>query len=432
MDQSNLEKADRRSAAERKAKLAARKAARRAELPGFQARADERFDDGFLARLGGAQAAKTRTRLLNRIRAFAKVRPFIATLTVSAVIFGLYFFVIAAPLYVSTAQFSIRGKEGGNSSGLLASLALPGGGGGGVAESIAVSEYIRSHDILNSLDTRLQLRKIYSKFRLDPFAVLSRDASPESFLKFYRGHIRLQLDREANITTLTVESYDPQSAHAMAEQIMELSEAFVNDISGRVREATLSEARRVVEFSRQSLSDLRDSLAEFRNRTGQLDPTQAGAGIAQQLMALQGDVVRQQAKLDSMLTVVQADSPKVKEARAQIESLQQQIKEYRDALASTNVNDTLAKDLKEYERLLTERTYAEQRMQAALASLDQARLLANQRERFVVRIVDPNIPSTPTRPRRIAMFLLSMTLVTIGYGIVYFAIAGVRDHEGVV
>ena len=70
-------------------------------------------------------------------------------------------------------------------------------------------------------------------------------------------------------------------------------------------------------------------------------------------------------------------------------------------------------------------------MVAALGSYDSARTAAAQRERFVVRVVNPNYPDRPTLPRRFLSFLETLAAAAAAYAIIALAIAGVRDHQGI-
>ncbi len=71
--------------------------------------------------------------LTERVRTMSSSRPFALFVVVCAVILGVYYFLMAAPIYVSEASFSIRGRETPTStSALLSQL-----GGGVVAPAAA-------------------------------------------------------------------------------------------------------------------------------------------------------------------------------------------------------------------------------------------------------------------------------------------------------
>lgn len=359
---------------------------------------------------------------------FVRKHPFLAFLGLAAAVFAVYFGVVHPPVYVATTQFSIRGKETTQPASVLASF-IPTGSSGGISESIAVREYIHSPQMMQLLDARHDLRGLFSAFRLDPLNRISADASPEDLLAFYRKRIDVVLDREASILKVVVHAYEPQSAHDIAASIVELSEDYVNELSTRVREATLSDAREEVEKAGDEVREVRLQLASFRNRSGELDPAQRGAATVGALIELEGKITELRAERASQLASLRADAPQVKQVEARIAALEAQAADQRQALASTGENSTLAGVLREYEGLVIQREYAETRLTAALAALDNARQLADQRERFVVPIVAPTVPTEATEPRRLASFVLAMVLSIIGYGIVGYTIAGINDHD---
>ncbi|MEM1409661.1 MAG: hypothetical protein AAGG79_02820, partial [Pseudomonadota bacterium] len=319
------------------------------------------------------------------------------------------------------------GKENGQPTSVLSAF-IPAGGSGGISESIAVREYIHSAQMLDMLDERHSLRELYSRFRLDPFARVSRKASMEDLTAFYRKRIKVSLDREASILRVEVHSYTPQSAFAIAQSIVEFSEDYVNDLSARIREATLADARTEVSKAEDDVRDVRLQLAAFRNRSGEIDPAQTGAATVGALVSLESNITELRAELASQLAINRPDSPQVRVTEARIASLERQASAQRQALASDE-DGTLAELLKEYEALFIQREYAETRLTAALTALDNARQLADQRERFVVPIVAPALPTEATEPHRIASFLLAVILAVIGYGIVAYTIAGINDHD---
>lgn len=359
----------------------------------------------------------------------ARKRPFSLVMSAAAAVCGLYYFVLAAPLYVCEAHFAIRSHEAPGPDPLLAGLV--GQVAGTLQESIAIRDYIQSHDMLAALDERLDLRSQYAAPRLDPLRQFSVDASDEDFLDFFLALVSITIDREANIVTLEVQSFTPESAKAIATSILDLSETFINALSSRVREATLRTTRAEVEDARAQVTSARIALARFRNQTGDLNPVETGSGTLRSVMGLEQEITRLRGDLASMLTISQETSPQVQQLKARILSLEDQSREQRAKLAGAQRGATLAESLVTYEELQVEHEYADRRLISALTALDAARTVAEQRERFLVRIVNPHLPHDSTEPRRVLYFILTLIIVVVGYGIVSFTIAGINDHRGV-
>ncbi len=137
------------------------------------------------------------------------------------------------------------------------------------------------------------------------------------------------------------------------------------------------------------------------------------------------------AELATMLTVNTPNSPQARQLQARIGALEGQIAETQKKVADTSRSDNLAKRLYDYEGLLVANEYAEKQLVAALGAYDNALAVASQRERFLVRIVNPNLPDRPTQPKRLLSFIEALLVVVAAYGIIALAVAGVRDHQGI-
>ena len=74
---------------------------------------------------------------------------------------------------------------------------------------------------------------------------------------------------------------------------------------------------------------------------------------------------------------------------------------------------------------------AEAKLATATTAFDAARATAQQREKYVVRVINPNRPDRPTEPKRLLDFLMVMVFALTGYAIITLAVAGIRDHRGV-
>lgn len=364
-------------------------------------------------------------------RDFARRHPFFVVAPIAAIVLAFYYGLLAAPVYVSETQISIRGKDSAPQPTLLSAFVST-GGSGGLSESVAVLEYIHSAPMLQDLSKQIDLFAHYTAFRIDPFSSISKRSSQEQYLNFYRKRVAVILDREAAIVKVEVNAYSPEMALQTAQAIVTLSEEYVNDLSARIRDETLKDARDEFARAQDEVRDVRLSLAEFRNRSGELDPASRGSASVSALISLEGDITRLRGELASQLAINREDAPQVQAIEAQIRSLEGQVEDQRRRLASDNSNGTLAEVLREYEGLVIQREYAETRLTAALAALDGARQLAAQRERFVVPIVDPVLASQATKPRRFASFCLGMLMVLIGYGIIRYTIAGIGDHDGAI
>src|SRR5690606_9743502 len=134
-----------------------------------------------------------------------------------------------------------------------------------------------------------------------------------------------------------------------------------------------------------------------------------------------------QAELASALTFNRPDSPVVRQLRARLAAIRAQQARLRTEQGAGGG----ARQVTNYESLLAQREIAQSKLAAATTSFETARASAQQREKYVVRVVNPSQPDRPTAPKRFLDFLTVLIFAVAGYAIVSLAIAGIRDHRGV-
>ena len=368
-----------------------------------------------------------------RFRSVSTSRPFVAFVFVSAIVLGVYYFILAAPMYVSEASFSIRGREAPSAASSLLG-ALGGGAAGDSPSSTDTAElqtYIGSYEMAEKLDQQFHLREVYSRPRLDFLNWMPRSAPKDRYLGFYKKMVRISIDHDTNLINIKVKSFDPKLSQAIAAALLQISSDYLNNLSAIVRRDTVKTSEQELEQAEENVRKARLEMTAYRAATGTLDPAASALATSAGISAMQQEVLEQRADLTSMLSYNRPGSAMVTQAQARIAGLEAQIASQQQKIANTKASDSIAERLRTYEGLQIASDYADKQLVAALAANDSARSLANQRERFVVPAVAPNLPDVATEPHRLSSFLEAMLVLVAVYGIVALAIAGVRDHQGI-
>ena len=373
-----------------------------------------------------------------RFRSMSTSRPFVIFVVIAAVILGIYYFMLAAPIYISEASFSIRGREEPSAgASLLGALGGAMGGGGAAAsgptstDTAELQTYIQSYEMANKLDQQFHLRSIYAEPRLDFLNHLSKTASRDSYLNFYRRMVKISIDHDTNLINIKVKAFDPKTAQVLASAILLDAADYLNRLSNTIRRDTLRTSELELQQAEEKVRQARLAMTNYRASTSSLDPAAAAMATSAGISGMQQEVLELKAEMAGMLALNQPGSPAMAEAQAKIRGVENQIAAQQAKIANTSASDSIAERLKTYEGLVIASDYADRQLVAALSSFDAARNLANQRERFVVPAVAPNLPDEPTEPHRLAAFLEAMLVLIAVYGIVALAIAGVRDHQGI-
>ena len=350
--------------------------------------------------------------------------PFLPIMAVVAVLAALYYAFIAAPMYVSEFRFSIHDQQAPTTTTLLAGLT---GTPTGLADVVSVQDYVLSNQTMLELDKQFHLREAYSRFRPDLFNWLPPNASQEKLLDFYRRMIVVKLDRQAFIVEIDVRSFDRDTAAKLAKALLTKTEDFVDGSTLSIRTQSMQDAQTELNRAEAAAQVARDAVQKFRGASSAVDPAVAGAQVQSGAAAIEAQAFSVQAQLASAQTYGNPNSPQVQQLQASLNTLKAQIARLKSQQSASN----LPHQVTTFETLEAQRTAAEARLELAKSAYEQARAQAQQREKYVVQIVSPNVPDKAIEPERIRDFLMVMVFAVTGYAIVGLAIAGIRDHQGV-
>jgi capsular polysaccharide transport system permease protein len=340
---------------------------------------------------------------------------------------GVYYFGLAAPLYLSEAMFTVQGPAKGPASALDAALA-----GAGLArpseDAFAVHEFIMSRDAVRKLEQHDDLRAILSRPEGDfftRFRGISRRSDFEALYARYKHFVSVDMDSTTGVSGLHVKAYRPEDARLLATALMTYAEQLVNEMNERARNDTLATFRREVELAQERIDSIQAQLTAYRLKERMIDPKTASTGPLELLSQLNSAQANAKAQLAELLKN-SPNSPQIPLVRTRIASLDKLIAEERAKI--TGDNDSVVTTLTEYERLATDRDLAEKSLASAYVSLEAARLEAQRQQIYIETIAQPNLPDYPLYPNSVASFALVFAVCFIAYGIAWLLIASVREH----
>ena len=339
----------------------------------------------------------------------------------------IYYGVIASDIYISESRFVVRSPERPNQLGLGALLQ-------GTAlsrsqdESYSVQDFMLSRDALRELDEKLQIRTSYTDRSFDGFSRFpgfDRDTSFEALHRYYQKQVSIDYDTASSISVLMVRAFTPEKARDMNEALLLMGEHLVNNLNMRSRQDLIEVAQREVSAAEERSRNTSLSLSQFRSSDGVFDPT------AQSALQLQGvGKLREELLASEMqLTELRRLSP----SNPQVETLSHHVAELRRQVESESGRvvggkSSFSGKSPAYERLILEKTFADQQLGAAMASLETARREAARKQLYLERLVQPNLPDHAVEPRRLRGVLTVFALALVLWGVVSLVLAGVREH----
>lgn len=362
-----------------------------------------------------------------RLRRWARRRSFLLLVLLPTLLSAVWLYGFAAPQFASEARFLIRGRSAGAGGGGL-EAALQGAGFSRASEdAMGVRDYLQSHDAVAALRTRLPLIDIYRRPEADVVAKLWWSApTAERLHDYMRRMVSAQYDTVSGITTLRVKSFRPEDSQAVAGELLALSEELVNRLNARLREDGLRVAREEVARAESRLAAAQAEMTEFRERERSLDPERSAAVALDNLGRLEGALAQARAELAEASRFSRTDNPRIVQLRNRAEGLAQQVAEERQRISTSGAASS--RQLGEYERLATERELARTQLASATASLERARVDAQRQQLFLLRVVEPNRAEWARYPRATETVLYIFLCLSVGYGLAWLLIAGMREH----
>lgn len=353
---------------------------------------------------------------------------FFATVVIPTILATIYFGFLASDVYVSQSQFVVRSPDKPATSGLGVLLKTVGFSNAG-DEIFITQDFVKSRDALRSLNRNGEVEKSFGNpavSMFDRFNPLGWNGSFEDLYEFYTGKVAVEHNTTSSITTLTVRAFNADDAKRMNEQLLELAEGLVNRLNNRGEVDLLGYAQREAREAEEEARRASQALAAFRNTQGIVDPERQATVQLQLVSKLQDEVIGARLQLQQ-LQALAPENPQIPLLRTRIAGLSRQIDAELGRAAGGN--RSLSASAVRYQRLALDREYADKRLTAAMASLQEARNEARRKQAYVERIVQPSLPDEAQEPRRLRGIFATFVLGLVAFGILSMLLAGVREHR---
>ncbi|MDQ1899956.1 hypothetical protein RAH32_05815 [Paracoccus sp. WLY502] len=330
-----------------------------------------------------------------------------------------YLYARAEDQYASYMGFTVRSESGVSPSELLGGLtSLVGSTSSTGNDTDILYKFIQSHDLVQRIDDRLDLRAIWSKPENDPVFAYTGNNSLEDLLSEWERKVRVYYDE--GMIDLRVVAFDPKDAQAITQAIYDESTILVNELNAVAREDALRYARNDLDQALERLRSARQAMTEFRNRHQLVDPAADVAGQAGVVSTLQAQLAEQLVALGLLQANAQENDPRIEQTQLRVDVIREQIAAERQKFGSeTATGEALSEVVGQFESLMVDREFAEQTYVASLAAYDAARAEAARQTRYLAAYVKPTLAEDSEFPKRMKLlpliggFLLLIWIVGI-------------------
>ena len=380
----------------------------------------------------GAVATRTASvvRLSRReaVRQGASARmPFLMFWVAPTILYAVYIFLIAAPVYMSEAKFLVRAPAAPTPLAIstTSTLAITRSSD----ETQIIDAFLSSRDVVDQLSATVPLREIYDRPEADLFSRLSlpfMEASTERLHRHFRRWATAEIDEGTGITTVQAYAYRGEDARAIAAGMISTGEALVNRLNARAYEDRVSYAQMILDKAQEQVKAAEEKLTAFRNATRTVDLGREASAALERIGKMSADLAALEASLSQQMEMT-PNSPAIPSQKARVEAQKREIAALRREVVGSGTSMTT--DLAQYERLTLERMLNARSLEAAIGNFDRVRQQAQVQQFYLARVSEPSLPETAEYPRRLLSFLIYLFASFLLWRAGVAAVRFVRDHD---
>lgn len=341
----------------------------------------------------------------------------------------IYWGLIASNRYVSEAQVVIERTDMTAGAATDIGSLLSGVGGANRADQLLLRAHLLSVDMLNNLDSTLNLRAHYSDTRRDIVSRMwDKEIEQEWFHRHFLARTQVEFDDYAGVLVIKAQAYEPKMALDIAATLVEEGERYMNELGHRrAREQVAFLEKQVAEMSGKALQT-RQELLVFQNQKGMLSPQSLAETLLTTVNRLEAQLTDLKARRSSLLGYLSPSAPGVVEIDMQINGIEKQLQLEQSRLTSPR-GQTLNRTVEEYQRLEMTAKFAGDVYKTALVALEKGRIEALRTLKKVSVLQSPTLPQYPLEPRRLYNITVFIIMALILAGIVHLLAAIIRDHQ---
>ncbi|MGN0933794.1 capsule biosynthesis protein [Falsigemmobacter intermedius] len=318
---------------------------------------------------------------------------------IPTLIAGIYYSLLATPMYATRAEFVIQQAESQIGSGL-------GGLFSGTQfatsqDSIAVQGYLQSRDAMLRLDADLDFRAVFADPNVDELQRLDDPNSIEAAYKIYQKYVKIAYDPTEGIIKMEVSAPDPKLSAAWSERLIHYAEEQVNQLSERLRNDQMKGANASFAEAESRLLAAQTRLVELQEVNKVLSGEVEITLLSSQITALETQLTQDRLALAQMLSNATPNRARVEPLERRISTLEVQIRQLRDRLTQddTTSGRSIARIQSELVLAQTDVQTRQLLLTQAAQQLETARIEANRQQRYLSLSVAPVAPDVASYPR---------------------------------
>jgi capsular polysaccharide transport system permease protein len=358
-----------------------------------------------------------------------KQRQLLLVMGVPLLALFFYFYLVGRDRYIVSSEVVVRKANDSAQAGLSLGSILGGGNQQSLEDARYLRTYLQSPQVLEDLDRVLDFKAAYAKKGLDIYAGLGPNASRERAFEFFKRQVSISLNEGSGEMAIRTYGFTPNKALVLNQFLISQAEIFVNRLNQDVYRKQIDFALQQVKLNEDRVKIASQQLQQFQRQNQVLDAKSEGQGDLGFISALEGELAKQRVQLATLRRQFRdPKAPEIEASQAQVEELQQQIRQERQALVSPGGKNLSQKAAKQAE-LEANLNFATDLYKAAITSAEKNRVDSLQQQRFMAVLSKPLKPEDPSQYWRHKGFLTALSILVVGFALTKFLLGMADSHR---
>ena len=322
---------------------------------------------------------------------------FLVTFVIPLALLVGYELLLATDRYESTASAIITQER---PSGTTFDLSLIGiTNSASDRDAFVLKEFMESVDMLKYLDAKLELRKHFTNPDADFISRLAADAPLEDFHEYFLSHVSVEFDTEQQIIRYAVQTFERNLSRMVLQAIVERSQEFIDRLNDKVTKEQMSFFDAEIGKSETRLAEARNRLIDFQRKHNLLTTESASQSVLATIATLEQQLAQKQSDLSARLEVLDANAPQLTTLQLDITALKRQIQRERERLGGSTTGSLSELD-SQFREIQVTLEFVTNIYKANLNALEQARIEAARRLKYLVIVATPSLAESSEYPNR--------------------------------
>lgn len=337
-----------------------------------------------------------------------------------------YELLLATDRYESVASAIITEERAGGTSIDLSFLGVTNAAAD--RDAYTLKEFVESVDMLKHVDGVLNIREHYSNTNVDFYSRLDAGAAIEDFHEYMLNYITIEFDQEKKILYFAVQAFTAEYAQKLLNAILERSQQFIDQLNEQVNRDQRIFFDKQITQSYARLDKAKQKLLDFQRENKILTVEGDTQTIMSTISGLEQSLAQKRSELNARLKVLSADAPQLTTLQLEIASLATQIASEKERLIGAS-SSSLSQLGAEFREIQVELEFATEVYKTNLTALEQARVEAARRLKFLIVVANPSQAEKSEYPDRTYIIITAAILLLAAYLVISLIISIMREHS---